>query len=154
MATISMYGVSYYRIPRLIYCETREDLIKHVGDFVFEGMDKFHGVIGEIDFKVAEIPDKEEWLNATTSRKDDLWKEATGAYGIREVGQMFDDSDSRMLVANYLGGNNLMASRMFDFDMSEEEIRSIVEETVGDQLAYDDNQSGPFLLRIIELVEK
>ena len=67
---------------------------------------------------------------------------------------MFDDSDSRMLVANYLGGNNLMASRMFDFDMGEEEIRSIVEETVGDQLAYDDNQSGPFLLRIIELVEK
>lgn len=154
MATISMNGVSYYRIPRLIYCETREDLIKRIGDFVFEGMDKFHGVIGDIDFKVDEIPDKEEWLNATTSRKDDLWKEATGCHGIREVGQMFDDSDSHMLVANYFGGNNLMSSRMFDFDMSEEEIRSIVEETVGDQLDYDDNKSGPFLLRIKELVEK
>lgn len=104
MATISINGVSYYRMQRLFYCETREDLIKRIGDFVFDGMDKFHGVIGDIDFKVAEIPDKEEWLNATTSRKDDLWKEATGAYGIREVGQMFDDSDSRMLVANYLGG--------------------------------------------------
>ena len=154
MATISIYGVSYYRIPRLIYCETREDLIKRIGDFVFEGMDKFHGVIGEIDFKVDEIPDKEEWLNGTMSRKTDLWKEATGAYGIREVGQMFDDSDSHMLVANYFGGNNLMSSRVFDFDMSEEEIRSIVEETVGDQLDYDDNKSGPFLLRIKELVEK
>lgn len=154
MATISINGVSYYRIPRLIYCETREDLIKRIGDFVFEGMDKFHGVIGEIDFKVAEIPDKDEWLNATTSRKCDLWKEATGAYGIREVGQMFDDSDSHMLVANYFGGNNLMSSRVFDFDMSEEEIREIVAETVCDQLDFDDNKSGPFLLRIIELVEK
>lgn len=154
MATISMNGTTYYRIPRIIYCETRDDLVKRVGDFVFEGMDKFHGVIGDIDFKVEDIPDKDEWLNATTSEKDRMRKSATGGYGIREVGQMFDDSDSHMLVANYFGGNNLMASRMFDFDMSEEEIRSIVEETVCDQLDFDDNKSGPFLLRIKELVEK
>lgn len=59
-----------------------------------------------------------------------------------------------MLVANYMGGSNLMASPMFDSESSDEELTKIVENLVIDQLAFDDIHEGDFLLSLTYFIPK
>ena len=136
-------------LPELHLCIGREELADTIAACVDGARHK--GAIGDIDFKVEDVPTKEEWDGMGLMEKASAWNDALGGYGIKEVGKLFDDSDSFMLVANYWGGSNMVPSAVFDRDNGETEIYKIVEDLVDSQLSFEDHSEGRYLLRITEI---
>ena len=136
-------------LPELHLCIGREELADTIAAYVDGARHK--GAIGDIDFKVEDVPTKEEWDGMGLMEKASAWNDALGGYGIKEVGKLFDDSDSFMLVANYWGGSNMVPSAVFDRDNGETEIYKIVEDLVDSQLSFEDHSEGRYLLRITEI---
>jgi len=136
-------------LPELHLCIGREELADTIAAYVDGARHK--GAIGDIDFKVEDVPTKEEWDGMGLMEKASAWNDALGGYGIKEVGKLFDDSDSFMLVANYWGGSNMVPSAVFDRDNGETEIYKIVEDLVDSQLSFEDHSEGRYLLRITDI---
>ena len=136
-------------LPELHLCIGREELADTIAAYVNGARHK--GAIGDIDFKVEDVPTKEEWDGMGLMEKASAWNDALGGYGIKEVGKLFDDHDSFILVANYWGGSNMVPSAVFDRDNRETEIYKIVEDLVDSQLSFEDHSEGRYLLRITEI---
>lgn len=153
MTTITVNGKKCWPIPRYFHCASRAELIAKISSYIIHAMRKMECTIGKINFRVEDVPSADDWAKMDSVDRCGAWRSATGSYGIREVGTLFD-SDACMLVANYMGGSNLMASPMFDRESSDEELTKIVENLVIDQLAFDDIHEGDFLLSLTHFIPK
>lgn len=132
---------------------TLEKLTVGMGIYVNDCLTNAHGHIGNIDIKVESVPSAAEWdaLTSDDARKD-AWDNAVGCYGIKPIGREFD-SDMTILVGAYYGTSNLLTSKPFDFDTSDEAVESIVNELLVDLLAWGDDLQRSYLVRITETDE-
>lgn len=132
---------------------TVKELITGMTDYVNDCLTNAHGYIGDIDIKVESVPSASEWdaLTSDEARRD-AWDNAVGCYGIKSVGREFD-SDSTILVGAYYGTSNLLTSKQFDFDTSDEDVDSIVNGLLVDLLACGDDFQRSYLVRIKETDE-
>jgi len=129
---------------------TVTELTAGMADYVNDCLTNAHGYIGDIEIKVESVPSADEWDSLTSDEaKRDAWDNAVGCYGIKAVGREFD-SDSTILVGAYYGSCNLLASKQFDFDTSDEDVASIVNDLLVDLLAGNDDLQRSFLVRIKE----
>lgn len=121
-----------------------------MGSYVNDCLTNAHGHIGNIDIKVESVPSAAEWdaLKSDEDKKN-AWDNAVGCYGIKAVGREFD-SDSTILVGAYYGTCNLLTSKQFDFDTSDEAVESIVNELLVDMLAWGDDLQRSYLVKITE----
>ena len=129
---------------------TAKELAAGLGSYVNDCLTNAHGHIGNIDIKVEDVPSSDEWdaLQSDEARKN-AWDNAVGCYGIKAVGREFD-SDASILVGAYYGTSNILTSKLFDFDTSDEEVERIVMELLFDLLAGGDDLSMSYLVRITE----
>lgn len=132
---------------------TVTELTAGVAEYVNDCLTNAHGYIGDIEIKVESLPSADEWDALTSDEaKRDAWDNAVGCYGIKAVGREFD-SDSTILVGAYYGSCNLLASKQFDFDTSDEDVASIVNDLLVDLLAGNDDLQRSYLVRIKETDE-
>ena len=132
---------------------TANELTAGVADYVNDCLTNAHGYIGDIEIKVESVTSADEWDSLTSDEaRLDAWSNAVGCYGIKAVGREFD-SDSTILVGAYYGSCNLLASKQFDFDTSDEDVASIVNDLLVDLLAGNDDLQRSYLVRIKETDE-
>lgn len=132
---------------------TANELITGMAAYVNDCLTNAHGYIGDIDIKVEDVPTAAEWDSLTSDEaRTDAWDNAGGCYGIKAVGREFD-SDKTVLVGAYYGTCNLLTSKLFDFDTSDEEIERIVMELLFDLLTGGDDLSTSYIVRITETDE-
>ena len=132
---------------------TVTELTAGMADYVNDCLTNAHGYIGDIEIKVESVPSADEWDSLTSDEdKRDAWDNAVGCYGIKAVGREFD-SDSTILVGAYYGSCNLLSSKQFDFDTSDEDVASIVNDLLVDLLAGNDDLQRSYLVRIKETDE-
>lgn len=132
---------------------TAKELITGLADYVNDCLTNAHGYIGDIEIKVESVPSADEWDALTSDEaRLDAWSNAVGCYGIKAIGREFD-SDSTILVGAYYGTSNLLTSKQFDFDTSDEEVERIVMELLFDLLTGGDDLSTSYLVRIKETDE-
>ena len=132
---------------------TANELITGLADYVNDCLTNAHGYIGDIDIKVESVPSAAEWdaLTSDEARKD-AWDNAVGCYGIKAIGREFD-SDMTILVGAYYGTSNLLTSKQFDFDTSDEDVDDIVRGLLVDLLACGDDLQRSYMVRITETDE-
>ena len=132
---------------------TVDDLIIGVANYVNDCLTNAHGYIGDIDIKVESVPSAADW-DALTSDDDrkNAWDNAVGCYGIKPIGREFD-SDMTFLVGAYYGTSNLMTSKPFDFDTSDEAVECIVQGLLVDLLSCGDDLMKSYIVRITETDE-
>lgn len=129
---------------------TVDDLTAGLADYVNECLTNAHGYIGNIDIKVESVPSSDEWYTLTSDEaKRDAWYNAVGCYGIKPIGREFD-SDMTILVGAYYGTSNLLTSKSFDFDTSDDDVDSIVRGLLVDLLACGDDLQRSYMVRITE----
>lgn len=129
---------------------TVTELTAGMAEYVNDCLTNAHGYIGDIEIKVESLPSADEWDALTSDEaRLDAWSNAVGCYGIKAVGREFD-SDSTILVGAYYGSCNLLASKQFDFDTSDEDVASIVNDLLVDLLAGNDDLQRSYLVRIKE----
>lgn len=132
---------------------TVNELITGMGSYVNDCLTNANGYIGDIDIKVESVPSAADWDSLTSDEaRQDAWDNAVGCYGIKPVGSEFD-SYSTILVGAYYGTSNLLTSKQFDFDTSDEDVDSIVNELLVDLLACGDDLQRSYLVRITETDE-
>jgi hypothetical protein len=132
---------------------TVNELFTGVASYVNDCLTNAHGYIGDIDIKVESVPSAAEWDSLTSDEaKKDAWDNAVGCYGIKAVGREFD-TDMTILVGAYYGTSNLLTSKSFDFDTSDEDVDSIVNELLVDLLACGDDLQRSYLVKITETDE-
>lgn len=132
---------------------TAKELYTGLADYVNDCLTNAHGYIGDIEIKVESVPSAAEWDSLTSDEaRLDAWSNAVGCYGIKAIGREFD-SDSTILVGAYYGTSNLLTSKQFDFDTSDEEVERIVMELLFDLLTGGDDLSTSYLVRIKETDE-
>lgn len=155
-------------VPKYFHCATFKDLAKTITNHIFKALDNpqnhgckrmdncrlyeplAHYAMGAIDFKVEDTPNKEEWKQMKAKDKANAWDCATGCYGIKEVGQMFDDPSVFLLVGGYYGGAQLIPSPTIDMETTKDILYGIVFSFLQDLLQYEDepeNRSN-FILKI------
>lgn len=124
-----------------------------VAYYVNDCLTNAHGYIGDIEIKVESVPSAAEWdaLTSDEARKD-AWDNAVGCYGIKAIGREFD-SDMTILVGAYYGTSNLLTSKQFDFDTSDEDVDDIVRGLLVDLLACGDDLLRSYMVRITETDE-
>lgn len=130
-----------------------KELSAGMADYVNDCLTNAHGYIGDIQIKVESVPSKAEWdaLTSDEARRD-AWDNAVGCYGIKAIGREFD-SDSTILVGAYYGTSNLLTSKQFDFDTSDEDVDSIVNDLLVDLLTGGDDLQRTYLVKITETDE-
>jgi len=129
---------------------TANELFTGVASYVNDCLTNAHGYIGDINIKVESVPSADEWDALTSDEaRTDAWYNAVGCYGIKAVGREFD-SDATILVGAYYGTGNLLASKQFDFDTSDEDVERIVAELLFDLLTGGDDLQRSYLVRIKE----
>ena len=130
---------------------TLDDLIAGLGAYVNDCLTNAHGIIGSIDIKADDVPSSDEWNALTTDEaRKNAWDNAVGCYGIKAVGREFD-SEASILVGAYYGTSNILTSKQFDFDTSDEDVESIiVQGLLVDLLACGDDLNRSYLVRITE----
>ncbi len=132
---------------------TVDELTAGLGEYVNDCLTNAHGIIGSIDIKAEDVPSSEEWDAITTDEaRKDAWDNAVGCYGIKAVGREFD-SEASILVGAYYGTSNILTSKQFDFDTSDEDVENIVRGLVVDLLACGDDLQTTYLVRITETDE-
>ena len=132
---------------------TANELVNGMAEYVNDCLTNANGYIGDIDIKVETVPSAAEWDSLTTDEaRKNAWDNAVGCYGIKAVGREFD-SDMTVLVGAYYGTSNLLASKSFDFDTSDEDVASIVNDLLVDLLAGEDDLQRSYLVRITETDE-
>ena len=132
---------------------TVDELTAGLGEYVNDCLTNAHGLIGKIDIKAESVPSSDEWDAITTDDdKKNAWDNAVGCYGIKAVGREFD-SDASILVGAYYGTSNILTSKQFDFDTTDEEVNSIVRELVVGLLTCCDDLQTTYLVRITETDE-
>jgi len=132
---------------------TANELVNGMAEYVNDCLTNANGYIGDIDIKVETVPSAAEWDSLTTDEaRKDAWDNAVGCYGIKAVGREFD-SDMTVLVGAYYGTSNLLASKSFDFDTSDEDVATIVNDLLVDLLAGEDDLQRSYLVRITETDE-
>jgi hypothetical protein len=130
-----------------------KELTAGMADYVNDCLTNAHGYIGDIEIKVESVPSADEWYALTSDEaRLDAWDNAVGCYGIKAVGREFD-SDSTILVGAYYGTCNLLASKQFDFDTSDEDVGDIVRGLLVDLLICGDDLQRSYLVRIKETDE-
>ena len=132
---------------------TAKELYTGMAEYVNDCLTNAHGYIGDIDIKVESVPSAAEWdaLTSDEARKD-AWDNAVGCYGIKAIGREFD-SDSTILVGAYYGTSNLLTSKQFDFDTSDEDVDDIVRGLLVDLLTGGDDLQRTYLVKITETDE-
>ena len=129
------------------------ELTAGMGSYVNDCLTNAHGLSGSIDSKAESVPSAAEWDSLTSDdAKKDAWDNAVGCYGIKPVGREFD-SDATILVGAYYGTSNLLTSKQFDFDTSDEDVDSIVNDLLVNLLACGDDLQQSYLVRITETDE-
>ena len=129
---------------------TVTELTRELGSYVNDCLTNAHGHIGNIDIKVEDVPSSDEWNAITTDEaRTNAWDNAVGCYGIKAVGREFD-SDATILVGAYYGTSNILTSKLFDFDTSDEDVAGIVNDLLVDLLAGGDDLQRTYLVRITE----
>lgn len=130
-----------------------KELATGVAYYVNDCLTNAHGYIGDIEIKVESVPSAAEWdaLTSDEARKD-AWDNAVGCYGIKAIGREFD-SDMTILVGAYYGTSNLLTSKQFDFDTSDEDVDDIVRGLLVDLLACGDDLLRSYMVRITETDE-
>lgn len=132
---------------------TVNELIAGVASYVNDCLTNAHGYIGDIDIRVEAVPSAADWDSLTSDEaRKDAWDNAVGCYGIKPVGREFD-TDMTILVGAYYGTSNLLTSKSFDFDTSDEDVDSIVNELLVDLLACGDDLQRSYLVKITETDE-
>ena len=132
---------------------TAKELCTGMADYVNDCLTNAHGYIGDIEIKVESVPSADEWDSLTSDEaRLDAWSNAVGCYGIKAIGREFD-SDSTILVGAYYGTSNLLTSKQFDFDTSDEDVASIVNDLLVDLLTGGDDLQRTYLVKITETDE-
>lgn len=132
---------------------TADELTAGLGSYVNDCLTNAHGLIGHIDIKAESVPSAAEWDAITTDEdKKNAWDNAVGCYGIKAVGREFD-SEASILVGAYYGTSNILTSKQFDFDTTDEEVENIVRGLVVDLLTCCDDLQTTYLVRITETDE-
>jgi hypothetical protein len=130
-----------------------DELTAGLGEYVNDCLTNAHGIIGSIDIKAEDVPSSEEWDAITTDdARKDAWDNAVGCYGIKAVGREFD-SEASILVGAYYGTSNILTSKQFDFDTSDEDVDEIVQGLLVNLLAGGDDLNRSYLVRITETDE-
>jgi hypothetical protein len=129
---------------------TVNELITGMGSYVNDCLTNAHGHIGRIDIKVESVPSSDDWdaLKSDEDKKN-AWDNAVGCYGSKAGGREFD-SDTTILVGAYYGTGNLLTSKQFDFDTSDEDVDTIVNELLVDLLTCGDDLQRTYLVKITE----
>lgn len=143
-----------YKRKKYVWCGSCDELVEKITEHIMDALENRHGLVGDIDFAVEDIPTQEEWEKLNYVGQKAAYRNTTGRYGIKEVGQMFDDSDCFMLIGNFWTGNCLSASKVFDFDTDEEHVEEHVGKLVDDLLVGEDHDEGRYLLRIDQFFER
>lgn len=132
---------------------TAKELITGLAEYVNDCLTNAHGYIGDIDIKVESVPSAADWDAITSDEaRRDAWDNAVGCYGIKAIGREFD-SDSTILVGAYYGTSNLLTSKQFDFDTSDEDVDDIVRGLLVDLLTGGDDLQRTYLVKITETDE-
>lgn len=132
---------------------TVDELAAGLGEYVNDCLTNAYGLIGKIDIKVESVPSSDEWDAITTDEaRKDAWDNAVGCYGIKAVGREFD-FEASILVGAYYGTSNILTSKQFDFDTTDEDVASIVQVLLVDLLAGGDDLQRSYLVRITETDE-
>ena len=130
-----------------------DELTAGLGEYVNDCLTNAHGLIGTIDIKAESMPSSDEWdaLKSDDDKKN-AWDNAVGCYGIKAVGREFD-SEASILVGAYYGTSNILTSKQFDFDMSDEAVDVIVTDFLVGLLAGGDDLMRSYIVRITETDE-
>ena len=132
---------------------TVDELTAGLGEYVNDCLTNAHGLIGKIDIKAEDVPSSDEWdaLKSDDDKKN-AWDNAVGCYGIKAVGREFD-SEASILVGAYYGTSNILTSKQFDFDTSDEDVEDIVQGLLVNLLVGGDDLNRSYLVRITETDE-
>jgi hypothetical protein len=144
-------------VPKYFHCATFRDLAKTITKHIFTALDHpqnhgckrmekcrlheplAHYAMGAIDFKVEDTPTKDEWKKMKAKDRANAWDGATGCYGIKEVGQMFDDPSVFLLVGGYYGGAQLIPSPTIDMETTKDDLYATVFCFLQHLLQYEDD---------------
>ena len=132
-----------------LYCKTVDDLCNHITYIINKSLTLEIGhprtvIEYPIKFCVEDTPTEKHWADMSSKQKRYAFADATGFYGITDVGEQFD-SESILLVGAYYGSNNIQTSRLLDNDSTEEEVEEAVNTLVDGLLFCEDMRSNIIL---------